>query len=380
MKITVNKKVLLEAIDKANICVKDTYVFSVTDRKISSANDEVYANLISSNGNVQANPVFSCISDESKKFIVGSEFADVLKAIGEFGETYEITVGDTMAQITCGTASIPIALKTDATLITPCSPKKETCMQVEFERESFKKAIRKGSFAYAGPEDTHEAFRNTVALFPGNNGENATLTIVSSNAWFATCSVVQALKADEKYLSAENENKNISIDATITRNICSKLVNEKISLFIFDKQVIIRDGNDTYIIVRYNTTFPAAVMNLFGNKEYQYKAKFDTTSLKAGIKVATILNKKGCKARLILGEVAKIASSDEKNIAQVKASEIEGEINIIINAKHIEMALSDMNTESVSIFGNDNKSPIYITSEDAVCFTLPFREDENADK
>lgn len=356
--IKVKKEEFIKAIEKASVGVKDTYIISISDKKASDGRN--FASICASNGNTQALVCFMVEADKAVSFFVGAELFGVVKALGEFGDEYEICVTKTVAKITVGSASSPIPLKTEGFSINIRNPKDEpTCRFATVNREEFVRAIRQGSFAYGGAgSDSNIA--NAVAILPYAKDNDSGLCFMSTDARLVARSSAKVSQANEFFMKSDN--KYVNVDAPAIRAISSKLEGENIVLFIFDKEILVKDGNDYYTIIRYETEFPKVLGELLDVTEYNYKAVFDVSMLKAALKVATIMDNKNEKKAVIDIQNGKVTISSilGTNKAEVKADDVEGEINIHINAKHLEMVMADIGSEKLIIYGQGELKPLYM--------------------
>lgn len=363
MKIIVEKKEILKAVEKASVRSKD-FIFSVTGHKTGEG--KIFSTVTSSDGNTQSTPSFLIKEGEVCSFVVGPEIMGVLKAVGQFGDEYTIEVSDSTVTISAGSATIPIPRKNDGLRIKIKSPKNNKHGLASFERESFVKAIRQGSFAFAS-NTANQALAMTVALKP----ENDTMSFLSATGSLAARAKVSAKEINDEYKNLHNTF--ISLDAPALRAISSNWETEIIYVMIFDTQVTFKDGNDVYTIIRYETNFPAQVENILNITAFNYTAEFNVVGLKAALNVATILegndNKKACIV-IDNGKVT-ISSPQGNHKALVDAEGVDGEIAITINAKDVERALTELGTEKVKLFGEGLKRPVFITAENVTTFTAP---------
>lgn len=356
--IKIKKEEFVKAIEKASVGVKDTYIISISDKKAGDGRN--FASICASNGNTQVLACFMVESDKAVSFYVGAELFGVVKALGEFGDEYEIEVTKTVAKITVGSATSPIPLKTEGFSISIRQPKDEpTCSFATIDREEFVRAIKQGSFAYGGTgSDSNIA--NAVALLPYTKDNDSGLFFMSSDARLVARSSAKVSQANESFKKADS--KYINIDAPALRAISSKLDGDNITIFLFEKQVLIKDGNDYYTIIRYETAFPKVIGEMLDITEYNYKAVFDISMLKAALRVATIMDNKNEKKAVIDIQNGKVTISSilGTNKAEVKADNVEGEINIYINAKHLEMVMADIGAEKLTIYGQGELKPLYM--------------------
>lgn len=366
--IKVNKVELIKAVEKAATCSKESFIFNITERKATDGRS--YATVSASNGNSQVIACFMAKAEKALGFIVGKELPEVLRAVGEFGDEIAINVTDSVAEITCGSASLPLGLLPDGTMIKMQTPNDSKCTYASFNRDEFVKSVRKGSFAY-GDGSSASSLISTVALLPVTKDENK-LCIISSDGKISTRSYATAIEVNDEF---KNVTEYVSVDAPALQSFCTKLEGEKINLLIFDKQVTIKDGNDFYTIIRYETKFPEAVGQLLDAVDYNYKGVFDVASLRAAFKVATILENKNDKKALITIQNGKVTISSEllTNKASIKAENVEGEVSILVNEKHIDMALKNMD-EKVTIYGLGELKPLYITADGVQVMTAPIRK------
>lgn len=375
MTIKVNRKELLTAVEKAAVKIKDSFIINISDRK--TEDKKTFATVSASDGNTQAMISFMAQAEEKKAFKVGLELLEVIKALGEFGEELTIELTDTSACIATNNASVPLALKTDGTFIKVLTPKDKDCIRIHFNKDAFVKAVRQGSFAY-GDAGCVKGLVSTVALMPYTDGETNGIKFVSTDGRLATLSSVTT--GDEVNEVFKNSvGKTVSIDAPALRGIANRLESEIIELFIFDKQVTIKDGNDYYTIVRYETAFPDNVMKMLEVVDYNYKAVIDVSKLRAALKVATLLEEKNNKKALIaISNIGiTISSVTESNKASLDAEKVEGEVNIIVNAKHIEAALADIGSDKITIYGQGELKPLYLSAEGVRVLTAPIRKSED---
>lgn len=359
--IKVNKKELLAAVDKASVKCKDTFILSISDKRNSE--NKVYATILASDGLAQAITTVLVTAEKPVSFTVGCEFADVLKVLGEFGDEYNISLTDKALELSVGSASMTISLKDDGTKIQMQNPKKDQVLyNATFDRAEFVKAVRQGTFAYCTDGSIN------IASTAGITSRDKKLYITTTDGKMATRSYAKNILDNDS-----SELDCISVDAPSLRAICNKLEEDKINVMIFDKQFIIKDGNSYYTIIRYQNQFPKEVNKLLDNVDYNFKAVLDVSSLKAAIKVATILEKDK-KAMLQIGEQVTISNVLCSSKAVVKAENIEGAVNVILNSKHIESALQDIGTDKITVYGKGTEAPVYIIADDLRFLTAPFKQ------
>jgi len=354
--VKVKKHDILHAIDKASICVKDTYIISISNKE--TCEGRKFASICSSDGNTQVLACFTAESNNPTSFIVGSELQGALKALSEFGDEYEIEVTDSVAKISAGSATLPIQLKKEGFSIIQPQGNPDDGYVAVLSRESFVKAAKQGSFAYGGQGSAISVI-NTVALLPYTEGDESKLCFFSSDGRLAASSYSKTISVNERFKKAEK--KYININAPALRAICSKIEGENITISILEKQVIIKDGNDYYTIIRYENEFPAKIAELLDFAEYNYKAVLDVSMLKAALRVATLTDNNKRAAIIISNEKVIITAIAGENKAQVKAVDVEGEIDIHINSKHMEMVISEICSSELTIYGMSDLQPIYMT-------------------
>lgn len=369
MKINVDKKELLEAVEKAAVGCKE---YRVTISKQKNAEGKNLCTITSSNGIIMAIITFTALVDGDGKFIVGSEFYEALKAVGEFGDQYTIDIRETAIEISAGSACMPLPLKEKDSSFKLQTPNKDGCVSLSFDKDTFVKSIRQGSYAF-GDENSKEGLKSAVALQPVVDGENKKVNIYSSDGRMAVRASEVILEASEGF--KESLNMLISLDAPSLRSLCNKLESEKINLMIFSKQISIKDGTDIYTILRYEAVFPAQIGILLEEEGYNFKAKFDASTLKAALKVATLLEDSQNKVAVIdihKGAVT-ISSKLGNNTVQVKAEDIDGEIKVAINARHLDKTISEIGAEKVTIFGLGELKPVYIKADGVKALTTPVK-------
>lgn len=360
--ITVNKNELLKALEKAAVVpVKDSYIVTVADDNTSDG--KRFASICVSDGNTMAFICFTVTADIPCSFNAGPELLGVVKALGEFGDEYKIDVGETALTITVGSATAPVLLKTEGTKFGISNLKKEpNGIVATIDKDDFVKAVRQGSFGYGGA-GCSTGLVNTVAIHPEIEGEENRISFLSSDGRLAVRSNIKVEQVSESFKKAEK--LFVNIDAPAVRSIITKLEEENIALFLFEKQVIIKDGNNYYAILRYETDFPASIGQMLDTSEYNYKAVFDVPMLKAALDVATIAEEKDNKVAVIDIQKKKVTVSSVlgTNKAEVKADNVEGEINIHINAKHLKMVMDNTGAKELTVFGQGDQMPLFMHTE-----------------
>lgn len=357
----IKKDELLKAVEKASISVKDNYIVNISNRK--SSDGSYYANICASDGNALTLTTFMVSSvKEPVGFITGPELFGVLKALGEFGDEYDIKVEETFVSVTVGSASAPVSLKTEGTSFPISMPKEDddSCIYASIVKDDYIKAVRQGSFAYGGA-GCISGIINTVAINP-ITGEKNKFAFVSTDGRLVVRSEVEVEQVSKGF--KKSENLYINVDAPAMRKILSKLEGENIALFIFDKQVLIKDGNDFYAIMRYETMFPESIGKMLNATEYSYKAILDVPMLKAAIDVATITGGKN-QASVIDIQNGKITVSSilGNNKANVKGDSVEGEINIHINPENFKMVIDNTGAKTLTVYGCGDLRPMYMSTD-----------------
>lgn len=360
--IKVNKSEFLKALEKAAvIAVKDSYIVSVSDKK--ATDERNFASICVSDGNAMAFICFMVTTDKPCSFFAGPELLGVVKALGEFGDEYKIEVGETAVTITVGSASAPVLLKSEGTSFGIGNLKDEPdCIHATVEKDEFVKAVRQGSFAYGG-DGCISGIVNSVAIHPETKEDEVRLCFLSSDGRLAVRSNVKTKQVNEAFKKAEK--LFVNVDAPTIRAIISKLDGENITLFIFKKQILIKDGNDYYAILRYETEFPQSIGEMLNVTEYNYKIVFESQMLKAALDVATIAEEREKKIAVIdvHNKKVNITSVLGNNKAEVKAENVEGEVNIHVNAKHLKMVMDNTGAKQLTVYGQGDVRPLFMITD-----------------
>ncbi len=382
MKFTINKKELLEAIEKC-VSVKDTYTISFTTRKDESGYR--YSTISAGDSNSLSCITFMAAADtdQSVKVIVGTEFYDAVKALSpsSLGDAIVLEILENNINVLCGNAVIPLGVKSDALTFNFKSPKVDAHSRFEIDAKELKRVIKQGSYA-SGNYDvsaggTYAAI-TTVFLLPVNIGEGVGIRIISTDGYFGTSSIA-AVEGDASFLQMANAQSGICLPPSTIEKISSVLSDSKISVFLFDTQMIVKDGNDVYAIIPKNYSYPLSVIKGIDEVDYTYKFTAKVADVKIALGIAMVNTsvidaKKVMVLDIDLKEVV-VSAAQTANKTVLKTLSSEGNVKVALSCKQLRDILHNgISSETVTIYGKGDNTFVHVVSEkqtECSAFTLP---------
>lgn len=384
-KLIIGNSVLTETVRKASVSLKDSFVLKVTAQKDAEGNN--LASLCACDGSTQANITFlcKCDSDEAFQVIIGKEFANTVKAVAQYAPEQDIVIDvkEGSAQISCGEAKVPLGILADAVEIQPENPQTEKVVLIAAKSEDLKKAVSVGGMAYSTSVDGRmEVVKNAISLSFVTDGETNQMQIVTTNGLFcagAHCpvSVMQGEGLAEK---------SYSLKATVFTKIASELTADAVQMFLFEKQVIVRENNDFYIIVPNANKFPSVIgTQLFSGIESGFTARVNRKKLAAAIEVAMLNASTQEEARKTVysleGDTLKVHSFNGKSETKMGVANASGAVSIGLNGDYVKSAIAKLG-EEVTISGTFADRPVFLNDGTAgvALMLAPFALNQDSSK
>lgn len=259
MTVKIEHAMIKRAVKRAGIAAKDVYVLRITPHKEEKSGNYI-ASLCTcdSTAGIQA-VAFLLVSvdgmpDTATEMIFGKDFTETVAAVTAFAPDDALTLqpdGHTCT-VSCGTATVTLPLLAEAALIESVNPKEHAYVQIEADTEKLKHAVEVGSAAMVTTEGKTSMtfYRNSVALQPVKkaNGNYAlrilsidTLGIMVSGA---QVDILPSTGLDDMIA----QNRIVALNGTAVQSIVLGAAASKISFLFFDKQVIVREVNDFYLL------------------------------------------------------------------------------------------------------------------------------------
>lgn len=381
-KFTVGNRDLLKAVEKASVGIKETYIISVTMRPDKEGNK--YASVQASDGEVQGMASFTVKSNETEPFkvIVGKEFHSIIKTLSQWDKDIEMVVEENSAVLKSGTSIVPIALREDGMSIAPCNPKNEPgVISILVDSKELIPAVKKGGFAYQSGNSGAAGTQDAVCIMPVTDGETNYLRFISADSNMAAGADAKLDNVDANFTAAAKAEQKfaVSLNAIALQEITAKFEAEKTQIFIFPKQVLLKNGNDFYIIRPFEKKFPLVVTGILYSDSREYKLRVNSRELKTVLDIVMLEGnaKDPIGAKLTLSKEGNmtVSSLSGKNKTDMKAASSEGEVAIAFKAQFLKVAIDKTFSEFVTLSGCGSTAPMYITGDDpkAISVIMPVR-------
>ena len=386
MKYSINSKVLADALGRCTT-VSDGYALTFTNRPVKKDNvetGEVYATISAStsSGISAMSSITVAVTNEvsadagALNVIVGTDFAEAAKALCKAGETVTFTVKDNSLELSYGDAKIEVGRKDKVTNFAVKSPRKDSHAKFQVETKEWKRVIQQTAFACGSYDPTGDkAALNNILLLPCIVGDEYGIRTCSANAFCGSSSHCIVKEKDEAFVEMVNAVKGVLLPPAMVKSLTGVLKGDIVTVFIFDNQLMIRDGNDVFAMVLAEGAFPMHLLPMIDDAEYAYLLKADTAELKVALDIVSVNctdpNKSAMKLEIGENGVTLFAK-ETANRAPVKAT-TEGAVEIGLSIKQLKDLINSGITEvnQVTICGKNNTSIIHVRGGHCNAFTFP---------
>lgn len=373
---------LVAAVKKASVSEKNTYELKVATN-VEPNSGKHMASLCTCNGSVQTIAFLLVASDDvtdEVDMIFPASFSKTVTTLAAYtDDAFKIEVTDNSCSISCGEASINLEMLQTAVRIEPLDPSANKFAQITIETGALKKAIEIGSSAMSSEEGKMAAVRNAIEIAPVKVDGEEKLRVISVDTlgFFAAGAMADIKQAGG--LDDMIDKKAFVLNSVFCR-IIGSLTSASVDLMLFDKQVMMRDGNDFYIITPNAAPFTKEIFNaLYADMPSVYSMSVSRKSLMSALDIALIgasdmEDNKAC-LHISNGMVA-VRAMRRDNRAGVMAEDVSGEMEIGIDGIILKKAIAHLGA-SISLSGAGPKAPIYIKNGEpgVVVFVAPCRLD-----
>lgn len=387
-KFTVGNKELLNAVEKASVGAKETYIITITKR--ANSEGKKFASIAASDGEIKSLASFlaTCDDPEGFKVIVGKEFYNIVRTLSQLSKDIEMEIIDNAAILKCGTSVVPVSIKEDGMDIAVINPNNEPeALSVSVNTEELISAVRKGGYAYPVSTSTNTGLTNAVCLIPIIDGENNYLRFVTADGYNAAGADAKLDKVSANFADSVKAKKTITLNATALQNIVSKFENESTDIYLFSKQVLIKNGNDFYIIRPFEKQFPIAITGMLYQDAREYEIQLSARELKTVLDITMLDGSEGNDKKYAILTLTKdgqvtVSSVSGRSSTKLNMNTHLGEVKICFKAQFMKTAIDKTFSEKISISGCGSISPIYIKGDDtrAISLILPSKLRQNKDE
>ena len=386
MKFSIEAKVLEEAVMRC-ATIKDGYSISFFPNK---KNENVWYATFSACDTMAMSYITVVVTPKeevtSKKVLLGTEFASAVKAICQVGKEILFDLKESSCELSCEEAKVLLNYKTQVVSFAMKSPKTEEHAAFVIDTKNIKRLVQQGGFAFGMITETDpRAGLNNILLLPcvcnktSDNGMETVLGLraVTSNGFYATSSYAIVKQGDTKFTEMVQSGKGICLPPQTISLISNLLKSETVTIYIFDTQLLIKDGNDIFVLILASLAYPMQLLQVFDEPKYSFRFNITVNDLKVALNIVSVNSANPNTAAMVLdvGECGvTIFSKETGNKATLKAEQIEGKAKITLCIKQIKEIITKGTTEvtSIVISGNGETSPLHIKGGSCSAFTLPI--------
>lgn len=373
MKYVFDTRALDEAVTRC-APVKDGYVITFSDRKVG-AGSEVYVTLSASTSHTLSNITIPAVPNgpvETKHIMVGTDFGAAVHALAPAGNNVELEIANDVAVLSCGDARIPIKYLSQVTKLKICSPKTDEHALFTIETKEWKRVISQGGFAFGEYEPTgNSAVLNNIFLLPCDGG----IQVVTSEGHYAASSSATIGECKEKFTDMVTALQGVCIPPASIKLINSCLKGEAVNVYLFKNQLLIKDGNDIFVVVLANSSYPMRILNILGESEFDYSFEASISDIKVALNIMSVncSNINQATMMLCMDENGVTVSNNCGNKTSIKCKTLYGKIQLCISVKQLKDLVSAVAGEvnDITLCGKDAENPLYVMGGHSISFTLP---------
>lgn len=387
MKYSINSKVLADALARCTT-VSDGYVITFTNRPACEDGSQIFTTItacttsgISAMSSItvavtKCDDAAKAVTD-AQKLIVGTDFAEAAKALCKAGDTVTFTLKDNLLELSYGDAKVEVSCKDRVASFAVKSPRKDSFAKFQVETKEWKRIIQQSGFCFGAFDETSpKAAFNSIFLLPCIVGEGFGIRSCSANGYYGSSSYCVVKEADDAFAEMVHASKGFLVPPAMLKALTSVLKGDTVTVFVFDNQLMFRDGNDVFATVLASGDFPIFLLTMMDNTECSYSLKADTSDLKVALEIVSVNCKDANKSTMKLAindSGVTLFAQETANKAPVKA-ETEGAIEIGICIKQLKELIASGITEvnQVTVCGKDDSSIIHVRGGHCNAFTLPI--------
>jgi len=387
IKLTIGRE-LVTAVKKAAVSEKDTYELRITSRVVPESG-KYLATLCTCNGSVQSAICIYVAATEMDEtgldFIFPATFSGTISTLAAFSnEDFKFDVADGICTVICGKAQLSVPLLESAVTIESANPKEQTFAKVTIEAQKLKKAVDIGASTMSTSEGKLAAVHNAIDFAPVTGPEGESIRIISVDSLGISAAGAMAVIKESVGLSEMLDKKVYALNSVFTR-IVAGLSAEYVDIMLFDKQVILREWNDFYIIVPNAAPFPATISGaLYSHVDESYSVKVEQKKLASALDIAMFgavaVDERKTVLSISNGGLMVKAMKNGNN-AQVECKDAMGDIIIGFDGTYLKKGIAHLGNR-VTLSGTLASAPIYLKNDDpgVVVFIAPCSIDEGSSK
>lgn len=374
MKISSNDLVI--AVKKLKGFVEKSIILDFTMTPVKGAADKRYLKISASNGISQADIMAKYTGDneEEKTFFVSDKFIDIVESISNFGTDIELSEDGDLLKVICGTAAVPVGRLTDAMSMKMVSLKETEFLQVMINKTAFADLINHSAYC-TGTRPDQPLFNGTVILTPENDGEKRILRSIACVGAAIAGSVTEvAVKADDVFQKYVTEKRHIVAKVASLAQLVHRLESDNIDLFFTDKQVIVRDGFDIYLMATVEGVVPEKITSVVTSRvEKRTHYHIDGSALRKALGVIALT--KAPKVEVTFeGETVSLCDAQHGNRVAIQATAtIASEKEVVVFATEFLKLLVDAMPNEMELYMPAGSTGMFAEAKGCIAFLLPIK-------
>lgn len=328
----------------------------------------------------QSEALAECKTDVTKveKFIVDKAFVSSVRALEQTGaDKVTLRFANNGVTLKAGEAQVEAALRTDMTDFTDCDPSNAVA-KIVVDTKEFITAVKKGGYAYSVKGCRMAAFNDAVAFVPWAEGEDCLIKVLSINgsSTIVTARNLTLEQGEESIRVCFDENKAWFVNATYLFKILSRLQSEKTQLIVWEKQLLIHNGNTSFCcILGSEEGFKRNILeSMFVQKhEPVFAMALDVKKLRSAMEVASVgirsIHNEGDVMEFIL-ENRKVTFTSYGGGAKmtVECDQAMGEAHLAVSLELMKKIVSQVTGNQIMLSGATG--PIMVSDCDKESRTL----------
>lgn len=387
MLISVNAKDFLEVLGKV-ASVEAGYELSVTEKGDGKGNH--LCSIKAGDKFSMSQVSFTCLpilDVVAKKVCVGLEFANAIRALSAASDTISMNFKDAQVELTAGNALIPVKYKEKLPTLSVQNPKTEEHAMFIVNAKELKRAILQGASTSGDfKDDSNKAALNNALILPTVYNDAYALRIVSSSGYHG-CSSYAALATiengaayNENFTKRAQEVEGYSIPACTLLRLASVLPEGNVTVYAFNKQLVIKTAISVYAFVLSEKQFPKPVLGIIDVRDFNFKFEANVKDVKVALDIISVNAadpaKSCCTFTLGDGKVdIKAVSAD--NRTKLAVSSAQGEVVFCVSVKYLGHVLKSMDSETFTMEGSSNTAAILVSCGSVRGFVLPRLDASN---
>lgn len=332
-----------------------------------------YLTLRASNGTAQATILCLYEGDETGTYIVGSKLLETAEILSGFGDEIEITHDENAnaLRISCGDATVLQEICKDTMSLKRESVKE--ALHLTVKAKDLAELVTRGGFATGDASTSVQLFKGTIVLFPCEEGENAYFRAVSvCDAFLATALAEVGVKDMTTFTKATTEGKTAVVNVTALSALAKRLVSDEVDLFIGNKQVLVRDGLDTYLFNTVDGAVPPQIIEYVTNKvQEEFSCTLEGSTLKKVLQVAALSGEK--KVYLSFAENLLSISANKSKAALPTVGGPEEEKTFPYDVNVLKEVVSSMPSE-LRVYSPKGAAGLFLEGTNCKAYVLPMKE------